>query len=146
VRYGAPGFPSKAVAKASKGETNFFYCGRATAGSEARQRIRISQRNGLIDSAGLSLKLTVRIGSHSNDGDSGRMVVRYLNGAGGVLGELATQSVAATAGQLPRFKASGAVPAGTRALLVVLEGTAAAGPDCDVFFDNVSVKLVRARP
>jgi hypothetical protein len=34
------------------------------------------------------------------------------------------------------------VPAGTRALQVILKGTGTAGTSCDVLFDNVSVKLV----
>ena len=145
VKYGTPGFPTKAVARASNGRTNFFYCGASTAKSEARQRIGIRGRDRLINRGGLSLKLTVRIGSNSNDGDMGRMIVRYLNRAGRVIGKLGTQTVGATAGLMPRIKASGAVPAGTRALQVVLKGTGTAGTSCDVFFDNVSVKLVQRR-
>jgi hypothetical protein len=142
VRYGTAGFPSKAVARQSQGEKNLFYCGASTGGSEARQRIPISGRDGLIDGGGLSLALTVRIGSGSDDGDAGRMIVRYLDGTGRILGKLATASVQATGGQMPRIQASGGVPAGTRALQVVLKGTGTPGTSCDVFFDNVSVKLV----
>jgi hypothetical protein len=142
VRYGAPGFPSKANAGAVNGETNLFYCGANTAGSMARQRVGIRGRNRLIDDGGLSLHLTVRIGTTASDGDAGQMIVRYLDGAGGVIGELQTSIVAATGGQLPRTKASGPVPAGTRALQVILKGTGTAGTSCDVLFDNVSVKLV----
>lgn len=145
VRYGAPGFPSKAVGRASKGERNFFYCGADTAGSKARQRIRISGRGRLIDRGRLSLALTVRIGSPTTDGDAGRMVVRYQNARGRAIGELATETVSATGGSLPRIKASGPVPAGTRALKVILEGTGTVGTSCDVYFDNVSVKLQRRR-
>jgi hypothetical protein len=141
VRYGTPGFPRKADARAVNGETNFFYCGANTAASTARQRVSIRGRNRLIDGGGLSLNVTVRIGTTASDGDAGQMVVRYLDGAGGVIGELQTSTVAATAGQMPRIKASGAVPAGTRALQVILRGTGAAGTSCDVLFDNVSVKL-----
>lgn len=141
VRYGAPGFPSKAAARAVNGETNFFYCGANTAGSEARQRVGIRGRNRLIDGGGLSLNLTVRIGTIASDGDAGQMIVRYLDGAGGVIGELQTSTVAATGGQMPRTKASGPVPSGTRALQVILKGTGTAGTSCDVLFDNVSVKL-----
>ena len=144
VRYGAPGFPSRAEANAVNGESNFFYCGASTAGSAARQRVGIRGRNSLIDGGGLSLDVTVRIGSPSNDDDAGRMIVRYLDGAGGVIGSLQTSSVAATAGAMPRTKASGPVPSGTRALQVILKGTGTAGTSCDVFFDNVSVKLVPA--
>jgi len=144
VRYGAPGFPSRAVARASHGEANFFYCGASTARSQARQRVAIHGRDRLIDGGGLSLDLTVRIGSATNDGDAGRMIVRYLGGAGDVIGELGTAAIEATGGSMPRTKASGVVPAGTRALQVVLEGTGTAGTSCDVYFDNVSVKLVPA--
>lgn len=142
VKYGTPGFPSKAEARASKGEANFFYCGASTAGSAARQRVGIYRRNRLIDRGGLSLNVTVRIGSTTNDGDAGRMIVRYLDGAGGVIGKLQTSTVEATGGLMPRIKTSGPVPAGTRALQVILKGTGTAGTSCDVFFDNVSVKLV----
>jgi hypothetical protein len=145
VRYGTPGFPSRALARAVNGEVNFFYCGRNTAGSTARQRVRIQGRNRLIDRGGLSLRTTVRIGSPSSDGDAGQMIVQYLDGAGGVIGELQTAVVQATGGSMPRLKTSGAVPPGTRALQVILSGTGTAGTSCDVYFDNVSVKLVRAR-
>lgn len=144
VRYGAPGFPSRAEADVVNGESNFFYCGANTGGSAARQRVGIRGRNSLIDGNGLSLDVTVRIGSPSNDGDSGRMIVRFLDGAGGVIGSLQTSTVAATGGSMPRIKASGAVPASTRALQVILKGTGAPGTSCDVFFDNVSVKLMPA--
>ena len=142
VKYGTPGFPSKADARAVNGETNLFYCGANTAGSTASQRVGIHGRNRLIDGGGLSLDVTVRIGTTASDGDAGQMIVRYLDGAGGVMGELQTSTVAATGGLMPRIKASGAVPAGTRALQVILKGTGTAGTSCDVLFDNVSVKLV----
>jgi hypothetical protein len=142
VRYGAPGFPSKAKAGAMNGETKFFYCGANTARSTARQRVGLYRRDRLIDRGGLSLDVAVRIGSPSNDGDEGRMIVRYLDAAGVVIGELGTPTVAATGGSMPRVKAAGAVPAGTRALQVVLEGTGTVGTSCDVYFDNVSVKLI----
>jgi len=143
VRYGTPGFPSKAVARAAKGEVNFFYCGANTAGSTARQRVRIRGRNSLIDRGGLALATTVRIGSSSTDGDAGQMIVRFINGAGDTIGQLQTETVQATGGSMPRIKTSGPIPAGTRALQVILKGTGTAGTSCDVYFDNVSVKLVR---
>lgn len=144
VKYGTPGFPSKAVAEASHGGKNFFYCGRRTAGSKATQRIGIDGRNRLIDRGGLFLKLTVRIGSDTDDGDAGRMIVRYLDGRGRAVGTLRTETVGATAGLMPRVKVSGPVPKGTRALRVILRGSGTAGTSCDVFFDNVSVKLVKS--
>jgi hypothetical protein len=143
VKYGTAGFPSKAVARDSNGRKSFFFCGKKTAKSEALQRIGIYRRNRLIDRGGLSLRLTVRIGSNTTDGDAGRMIVRYRNGAGRVIGRLRTETVEDTGGSMPRFMTTGAVPAGTRTLQVVLKGTGTAGTRCNVFFDNVSVKLVR---
>ncbi len=142
VRYGAPGFPTRAQARAGKGEANFFYCGDITAGSMARQRVRIHGRERLTDSGGLALDLSVRIGVAAEDGDAGRMIVRYIDGSGGLLGTLETATVQATGGSMSRTRISGAVPAGTRTLQVILQGTGTAGTDCDVYFDNVSVKLV----
>jgi hypothetical protein len=142
VRYGTPGFPSKVVARASHGEANLFYCGRKTAGSEASQRVPILGRNSLIDHGGLALRVTVRIGSSTDDGDAGRMIIQYLDRAGRVIGTFRTRTVFDTGGLMPRIKALPAVPAGTRALRITLKGTGTPGTDCDVFFDNVSVKLV----
>lgn len=88
----------------------------------------------------------MRIGSATDDGHEGRMIVRYLDGAGDLIGELGTAAIEATEGSMPRTKTSGIVPAGTRALQVILEGTATAGTSRDVFCDNVSVKLVRDVP
>ena len=73
VRYGAPGFPTRAQARKVQGESNVFYCGGATEGSTARQKIGISGRNAQIDGGQLALDLSVRIGSTTNDGDSGIM-------------------------------------------------------------------------
>lgn len=144
VKYGTPGFPSKAVARTSFGEKNFFYCGRHTARSKAIQRIGIHRRNRIIDRGDLFLKLTVRIGSTTEAGDAGRMIVRYIDGDRREIGKLRTEDVGATDGLMIKLKTSGAVPEGTRALRVVLRGTRTAGTRCDVFFDNVSVKLVRS--
>jgi hypothetical protein len=72
------------------------------------------------------------------------MVVRFLDGGGRTIGTLGTATVTATGGQMPRIKASGPIPARTRALQVILRGTGTAGTSCDVYFDNVSVHLVRA--
>jgi len=143
VKYGAPGFPSKAVARASHGKNNFFYCGRRTARSKAIQRIPIYGRARLIDRGRLNLRTTVRIGSDTTDGDAGRMVVKYLNKAGRTVGKLKTARVEATGGLLPRIVTTGRVPKGTRAIRIVLIGTGTAGTSCDVFFDNVSTRLVR---
>jgi hypothetical protein len=142
VRYGAPGFPTRAQARKVQGESNAFYCGGATEGSTARQKISISGRNSQIDAGKLALDLSVRIGSATNDGDSGVMIIRFLNGAGGLVGTFQTDTVVTSSGLLPRIKASGGVPPGTRSLQVILSGTAAAGTGCDVLFDNVSVHLV----
>jgi hypothetical protein len=143
VKYGTAGFPSKAEAEASHGKKNFFYCGRGTAKSTATQRIGINRRNRIIDRGGLAMNLTVRIGSDTEDGDAGRMIVKYLNRNGRTIGKLYTATVGATAGKMLRIKTTGAVPKGTRALKVILKGTGTAGTSCDVFFDNVSVKLVK---
>jgi len=142
VRYGAPGFPTRAQGRAGKGEVNFFYCGDDTAGSMARQRVRILGREQLTDSGGLALDLSVRIGAANEDGDAGRMIVRYIDGSGGLLGTLETATVQATGGSMSRTRAFGAVPPGTRTLQVLLKGAGSAGTDCDVYFDNVSVKLL----
>ena len=71
VRYGAPGFPTRAQARKVQGESNVFYCGGATEESTARQKIAVSGRNSQIDAGKLALDLSVRIGSATNDGDSG---------------------------------------------------------------------------
>jgi len=141
VRYGSPGFPSRAQSRASFGERNLFYCGRGTAGSMAHQKIPIYGRNRLIDRGRLNLRLTVRIGSN-DEGDSGRMIIWYFDRAGRVLGRAATKAVTDTSGKMRKLKRFAAVPSGTRSLRVTLKGTGTAGTDCDVFFDNVSVRLV----
>jgi hypothetical protein len=141
VRYGAPGFLTRAQARKVMGESNVFYCGGATEGSTARQKIVISGRNAQIDGGELTLDLSVRIGSTTNDGDSGVMIIRFLNGMGGLIGTLQTDTVVTNSGLLPRIKASGGVPPATRSLQLILSGTSAAGTGCDVLFDNVSVHL-----
>ena len=112
VRYGAPGFPTRAQARKVQGESNVFYCGGATEESTARQKISISGRNSQIDAGKLALDLSVRIGSTTNDGDSGIMIIRFLNGAGGLIGTFQTDTVVTNSGLLPRIKASGGVPPG----------------------------------
>lgn len=142
VRYGAPGFPTRAQARRVFGETNVFYCGGATERSTARQKIALSGRNSQIDAGNFAVDLSVRIGSTNNDGDAGVMIIQFLNGGGALIGTFQTDTVVTNSGLLPRIKAVGGVPPGTRSLQVILQGTAAAGTGCDVLFDNVSVRLV----
>jgi len=141
VAYGAPGFPSTAYAGTIKGGKDLFYCGRGTAASSARQKIKISGRNELIDSGQLKLQTTIRMGTTADDGDAGQLVVRFLNANGKILGSLSSATVANTVGVMNRILTDAPVPAHTRALRVIVQGTAGAGPDCDVVFDNVSIHL-----
>ena len=121
VRYGAPGFPTRAQARKVQGESNVFYCGGATEGSTARQKIGISGRNAQIDGGQLALDLSVRIGSTTNDGDSGVTDASASSTAraGSSARSRPTRCVTSS-GLLPRIKASGGVPPGTRSLQVIL--------------------------
>ena len=141
VAYGSAGFPTLTYAGTINGGKDLFYCGRGTAGSVARQKIKIVGRNAIIDGGGLTLQTAVRIGTTVDDGDGGKMVVRFLDVNGKTLGTLTTTTATNTGGLMPRIVTEAPVPAKTRALRVLLQGTAAASPDCDVVFDNVSIRL-----
>ena len=146
VKYGTVGYPSTVVRDAANGQVNFMFCGLNTSASVARQRIAISGQDALIDSAGLTLSISVRIGATGTEGDRGQMIVTYLNAAGAGIGTLKTATVTNNDGQMVRTSADGLVPAGTRAVRVALQGKGFVGTTCDVYFDNVSVKLVAVAP
>lgn len=58
------------------------------------------------------------------------------------LGTLTTTAATTTGGLMPRILTNAPVPPKTRALRVLLQGTATgSGSDCDVVFDNVSIRL-----
>ena len=71
VRYGAPGFPTRAQARKVQGESNVFYCGGATEDRRRARRSPSAAATARYDAGKLALDLSVRIGSTTNDGDSG---------------------------------------------------------------------------
>lgn len=130
------------IVSPGNGGSKVFYCGANTNGSAIKQRIPLRGRNALIDSGNGFVSFTALIGVTGNQGDLGRLVVRFLDGSGKVLKSYKTLNLLGTTNsQMTTMSAGGAVPVGTRALRVELRGQTGLGPDCDVHFDNVDVRL-----
>ncbi len=144
VRYGASGFPTGAVSSQIGGGSNFFAAGNV-ATSTGEQLLNVSVAQPEIDAGGVSAALRACIGGFSSQGDNARITTIFLGANGATLGSLEIGPVtAADRGDqttlLPR-NASGAVPASTRSIKVVITGTRLSGTYNDAYADNVSLSL-----
>jgi hypothetical protein len=144
VQYGAPDFLTQADGQALGGLPNFF-AGGNDAVSTGSQFIDVSGAAAEIDAGNLVETLSADIGGFASQDDSATITATALNGAGGPLGAIKIGPVtAADRGSvtklLPR-SASGALPAGTRQIEVLMEMDRVAGSYNDGYVDNVSLTL-----
>jgi hypothetical protein len=143
VRYGSPGFPTKAESDRIGGGKKFFSCGPATASSLAQQFRKIKGRGALIDARLMRIKVRVRLAGYLNGTDSGRLGVHFADADGF---EIQTSWIGLDAGTNGVFKLGKLdriVPVGTRLMVFGMIGERAndGGSYCDVYFDKVSVVL-----
>jgi hypothetical protein len=145
VKYGAEGgFPTPANGTAVEGGTNFFGGGNSEV-STATQTVNVSASAAAIETGKELATLSADLGGYSSQGDNMVITATYLSATGAALGSLTIGPVTATERNdetelLPR-SATGAIPAGTRSIQVVMTSTRLEGEYDDGYGDNVSLTL-----
>ena len=144
VQYTAPGSPPPAVNAQIGGGANYFAGGNVET-STGEQLVNVSTAQPEIDGGRVSAALSAFIGGFSFQEDNTRITASFLAGNGATLGTLEIGPVtAADRGNqttlLPR-NTSGAVPACTRSIKVVITATRLEGTYNDGYADNVSLSL-----
>jgi hypothetical protein len=143
IRYGAPGFPTKAESARIGGGKRFFSCGPNADFGHLYQNLKIKGRGGPIDAGLIRVRLKVRQAGYANGSDEARTWLYYLNADGHRTGGIEPSVTTGTFGLFQLKKATAILPAGTRGFQLLLEGQRGndGGSYCDAYFDNVSVKL-----
>jgi hypothetical protein len=106
----------------------------------ATQRIDVTTDASEIDAGEVRFALSAYMRSWTGD-DVPQMSLSFEDAAGAVLGS--TDTIAGVGTTWTRYEVTAAAPAGTRSVLVTLEGTRNAGKDNDSYFDNVVVAQAR---
>jgi hypothetical protein len=150
VQYGAAGgFPTAANSASINGGANFFGGGNV-ATSTGTQTVNVSAWSATIDAGTEGASLSGDLGGYSTQDDNMVVTATYLGASGASLGSLTIGPV--TEGQrggqttlLPQ-SATGAVPAGTRSIRVVMTSTRLEGTYNDGYGDNISLTLASTPP
>jgi streptogramin lyase len=150
VAYGSPAFPGASESARIGGGDAFFAGGPATSTSSAIQNVDVSMHAAAIDAGRVRANLAGELGGWSTDNDAAALTARFLDVHVDALGSLAIPPVlAADRGNKTGFVAratSGAVPAGTRTIQVVVSTVRTNGSFDDALADNLSLRLDIADP
>ena len=140
VKYGSPGFPTRAEAARIGGGKNFFSCGPGSDLGGLHQETRLLGRNSQIDRELLQFTFSVRIATYDAQQDKGSALVLILDANRFKLLEFETGPVSATNGRFLKRTFTDVVPAGARYVLIHLIGDRVGGAAdyCDAYFDKVS--------
>jgi hypothetical protein len=145
VKYGASSFPTTALSAQIGGGQNFFAGGPNNARSTATQTVDVAGAAAEIDGGKVQALLSALIGGFESQEDNGIVEAFFLKADGSQLGSVKIGPVtAADRGSkttlLPR-SATGAVPAGTRSIRVIVTATRASGSYNDAYLDNLDLEL-----
>ena len=156
VQYGASGGfptyePEGEVSRSLAGGLNFFAGGNSEL-STAAQTVDVAASASAIDAGTETATLSGDLGGYASQGDNMVVTASYSSGAGATLGSLSIGPVGEAEREghttlLPR-STSGAVPAGTRSIQVLMTSTRLEGEYDDGYADNLSLTLEgpQARP
>ncbi len=142
VPYGEPGVPSEKQGKRVDGESQLFSTGEYilnfdTCGS-ARQSIKLKKISDDIDSGSVRVTVSAAMGTEEKSATA-FVILQFRDSNNHQVGSNLSLS-ASTSGKMVKKSKSKTVPAGTRAINVLLQGDLL-NQTCDGFFDNVSVIL-----
>jgi hypothetical protein len=145
VQYGAAGgFPPAATSASMAAGANFFAGGNAAV-STATQTVDVSGYAGAIDAGTEAATLSGDLGGYGSQDDKLVVTAAYLGASGGTLGSLTIGPVTAADRQdetiLLSRSTTGAVPADTRSIQVVMTATRYQGEYNDGYGDNISLSL-----
>ena len=143
VQYGVSGWLALADPGPSDRGLNSFTGGASDATSSLTQTVNVNQYSSAIDASQVTYVLSGWLGGYSSQDDSATLTVTFQNAAGvalgtGSIGPVLASDRADVTGLLSRSSA-GAVPSGTRTVLVVLSMNRTAGTANDGYADNLSL-------
>ena len=146
VRYGAPGFPPRSEAQRIHGGHKFFSCGENTDTGVIFQTIKLVGRKADIDAGKVRISIHARIATYGTQADEGWVEAYLLDslaiGSVPAVGrDISTSRATATNGTFVARKVNAPVPKHTRFVEVMLYGVRAEGTYCDVYFDNIDVRI-----
>jgi hypothetical protein len=145
VRYGAPEFPTPAESARIGGGANFLAGGPDSALATARQTVDVSGSAAAIDAGRLQATLSAWLGGFASQDDNATVAAVYRSAGGAELARTTIGPVtAAERGNRTSFRPrSGAdvVPAGTRAIQIVVTARRTAGSYNDGYADNIGLAL-----
>jgi hypothetical protein len=145
AQYGVNGWPALTDSGPADRGLNLFSGGPADDMSSLTQSVSVSQFASLIDTGGVTYALSGWLGGFSSQDDNATLTVTFQNASNAALGTgsigpvMASDRSSAT-GLLQR-SSTGAVPAGTRTVYVVLSLIRASGTANDGYADNLSLVL-----
>ncbi|MDI2125567.1 ricin-type beta-trefoil lectin domain protein [Yinghuangia seranimata] len=150
VCYGAPdGFPD-ASTPGSPTRGRQFFAGGATGDASLTQTVDVSAAASAIDAGGTTYDLTGWLGGYAGQLDRVGLAATFRNASGGSLGSAQLAPATSTdRGLATKFlyrEATGAVPAGTRSISLVLAFTWTAGNTTDGYADDLSLTLSTPLP
>jgi hypothetical protein len=145
VRYGAPGYPTPEDGSRTAGDKNFFAGGPSAPVSTGEQAIDVSGAASEIDTGTIGFTLSAFLGGYSSQRDNASVTANFKDGLGNVGGTQTIGPVAtADRNSITGFEhrsASGAVPAGTRSIQIIVTATRVDGSYNDGYADNVNMTL-----
>jgi hypothetical protein len=149
VQYGAPGgYPVMSDPGPPYRGTNFFAGGPSGSSSGASQVIDVSGGAATIDTGGVRCFLAGYLGGFSSQDDYAVLTASFRNASASVLGSVSIGPVMAADRQsvtgLLYRRATNAVPAGTRSILLQLQMTLAAGTYIDGYADSLALVLLNS--
>jgi len=123
---------------------NYYFTPGRSAHSEMSQLIRIGYRASEIDGGSLAANVKGFIGGE-NDGDTGRILVEYLDSSYAVLATNDSGWIEGATGEnWTEFSHNNyTIPVGTRFVNYRVMTQRASGTDCDAFFDDLSWEYTR---
>jgi hypothetical protein len=145
VQYGAPDFPTTAESARIGGGANLLAGGPDNALATATQIVDVTNDAAAIDAGRVQATLSAHLGGYQSQDDAATVTAVFRSTAGAELGRTRIGPVTAAdrgnqTSLLPR-SGSASVPAGTRAIQVVVTATRSAGSYNDGYADNVRLEL-----
>jgi hypothetical protein len=145
AQYGVNGWPTLTDPGPANRGLNLFSGGPGNDMSSLTQSISVSQFASLIDTGGVTYALSGWLGGFADQDDNATLTVTFQNASNvalgtGSIGPVMASERSSASGLLQR-SSTGAVPAGTRTVYVVLSLIRASGSANDGYADNLALVL-----
>jgi hypothetical protein len=143
AQYGVNGWPGPTDPGPADRGLNLFSGGAADATSSLTQIVNVGQFASLVDTGHVTYVLSGWLGGWASQDDNAALTVTFQNASGtalgtGSIGPVMASDRGSVTGLLQQ-SSSGAVPSGTRSVLVVLSMTRTSGTANDGYADNLSL-------